>query len=370
MDHTYKKKKRFFLRIFIVIVSTYLLLEGLTYIFYNRYDAAIDWVLDKQLGHTGPKDKTVFVYGVESTYDEWGYRTRSEKEKASSLIVLGDSFTEANDIPLELTYQSLLRAKLEVREQKKINLVSLASADYGSVEPILAFHNRKPSTDAKMIVLQFLGFNDYVNNNIVYANKNESWSDFVRPYNIEQDPLNSPKIEYSNPILRYLLFYSSSFRAFYMGYTRLKWDKWMSEGAPHVSCSPVLQMFLKEPTEEWNRGLIATEGMFRKLVLDAENVPIVGVYFPVKEEIALDDWKRIKDPIERCFPGKESDQLLGEKRFIEIATKVGIPSFSLRHSFMRHEDLHSLYQEMGGHLNQKGHAFAAEKIFEVLPKSN
>lgn len=97
------------------------------------------------------------------------------------LLILGDSFTEALQVPLEATYWKLTADRLSVRTGRKWSASSLAVEDYGTVQELLTFIRFGAVLRPDVVVLQVFPLNDIANDSIAAAGV-ASQQDSLRPY--------------------------------------------------------------------------------------------------------------------------------------------------------------------------------------------
>lgn len=359
----------------ISLLSAFLLAEGAFRQHSFQPKFGFDWVFHPVLGHTGPISTEITDGGAPSKYNEWGFRndflqTPPLKSKQHSLLILGDSMTEQNDLPRESLYVSHLRNHFQSR------LVTLASADFGTAEAYLALHFYQDKVKPDLIILQFLGLNDFVNNNFHFANRNKSWSDFSRPYLAPPhlkgtEVYDGVPIVRANPFRHWLTTNSKIFHSYYAWKTA---RKWALLDFPIIDCPPEIQMFLKNPTEEWKLSIDSTEKLLREIKRKAGQTLVVGVYFPSNIEVTEKIWKEGLEPqLKRCFPGEEYGKNLGEEKFLKLARAAGLDlAFSIRERFENKVSLEKREATLyipGGHFSPLGHSLAAEAILEKITKS-
>ncbi|MEM1181384.1 MAG: hypothetical protein AAGM22_23780 [Acidobacteriota bacterium] len=120
---------------------------------------------------------------------------RSGARKIRKIMIFGDSFTEAAQVEIYETFWSILKHRLNSREDDVYWEVQVfAVGDWGTTQQWLAY--RKYGRLADLAILQVFPLNDIVNNSISAANIASS-QDAFRPY---LDPETGyDKITYLNP---------------------------------------------------------------------------------------------------------------------------------------------------------------------------
>jgi lysophospholipase L1-like esterase len=369
-------------KIFPIVILALLVplaVEGLLRLLTDEPEFASEWVFHPVLGHTGARSREITVGDVKSFYNEMGFRsdwleTPPPTPEKFSLLVLGDSMTEQSDMPRELIYPSLLRDALSA--VLPLRLHTFASADYGTAEAFLSLHLYGPRVEPDLVVLQFLGLNDFVNNTLPLANRNKSWSDFSRPYlagnsgKVPSFTVDGLDFVHAYPWRHWLTTHSRTFHLLTALRTIKLWDDWAQNGIPYTPCATELRLFLADPGAEWEEGLAATATLLQALRRKAGEAKTVGVYFP--SNVELDDglWSQgIEPELQRCFPGEAYSRRQGEGRFLALAGAAGFELVSLWEAMeeaapgdRRDETLFI----PGGHFSAKGHEVVGRALAERL----
>lgn len=369
----------------------------------TRYGA--NWVYHPVLGHTGPRSTIVKSGHDEATFNHTGFRDTPAVEISPlaahpRLVVLGDSFTEAWQIYGRYIYTKHLERLLSLKSGLEYEVLAFAASDYGTAQELLAYDLYGHQYSPDLVVLQFFGLNDFLNNSLDFAFRNQGRSDFTRPYAIhyketEKYPtyLERDGVPYTylsgpgrihawiQPARRYLRLHS---RLFALGESVLKMAEWKRlDAAGPPKCSAELEVFLKDPPAPWEKAIWATERLILSLKTVVRNTAspenlerkyfrgqrpeLLGVYIPSLLEVRDHLWENtvVKEMAE-CHPGAELDRLGGEKKFFAAFTYAKAPSFSLREAFIRAEKNGLNLYLPDGHLTYEGHRIAAEAMRDFV----
>jgi len=309
---------------------------------------------------------------------------------------MGDSFTEAWSIYGRHVYTKKLERLLSIKSGLEYEVIAFGASDYGTAQELLAYNEYGRQFNPDIVLLQFFGLNDFLNNSIDFAFKNQGRSDFARPYLLygedakkypkhhEFDSLGYTYLESQGPTAPVRRFFRVNSRLYGLVESVIKsreWDKLnlLSPG----DCSVELELFLAERPGAWPKAVEITERLilsFKAVVgnrVAPEQLPkkyfkgqapiLLGMYIPSALEIKDDTWeKTVVKSLGKCFPGAAVDRLAGEKSFLSAFAKAGAPAFSLREAFRRaHLAGVELYLP-DGHLTYEGHAVAAEAIRDFV----
>ncbi|MEM1177512.1 MAG: hypothetical protein AAGM22_04155 [Acidobacteriota bacterium] len=165
------------------------------------YDEELGWRSKPNLVHY----RQVEGHGVRFETNEMGFRDRNqarnrvvpgeEQLPIRRIQVYGDSFTESAQVELHESYWSLLRDRLNARDDGSYwEVESLGVGDWGTTQEVLAYERYGYPTD--YVILQVFPLNDIVNNSLAAANLASS-QDAYRPYLDPEDDYRS--VTYVNP---------------------------------------------------------------------------------------------------------------------------------------------------------------------------
>ena len=109
---------------------------------------------------------------VSVTYNSEGWRDlEHEEEKPEGvfrILVLGDSFMEANSVNLEDTFHRRVE-ELALTTGKNVEVISMGVAGYGTLQEYLVFQDIGHLYDPDLVLVGFYDGNDLINNSLELA---------------------------------------------------------------------------------------------------------------------------------------------------------------------------------------------------------
>ncbi len=153
-----------------------------------------------------------------------GFRDREPSTQASfptagqarpirRIVVIGDSFAEAAQVELPLTFCSKLKDKLNTGKKVYWEVVNLGMSGYGTLQEQLALEEFGMAYRPDLVILQVFPLNDVVNNAISGANVTNP-QDAYRPYLDPRDDFST--ITHLNPGTSWLRRRSAVFRNLFL----------------------------------------------------------------------------------------------------------------------------------------------------------
>src|SRR6266545_4382433 len=109
--------------------------------------------------------------------------TYQKPEGTYRIIVLGDSFAEATQVPLERSFPKLLEAALvnkEVPSESRVEVINAGTSGYGTDNEFLFFRTEGSKYNADLVLLEFCICNDVRNN--WFELENIDAGGFCKPY--------------------------------------------------------------------------------------------------------------------------------------------------------------------------------------------
>lgn len=379
----------------LVIFSLVLLEILLRFLPPPRYSS--NWVYDPVIGHRGPRSQLVHLTGgTPAHYNSFGFRSEEPtpyqmRKGLYSVFLLGDSITEATQLPWRRVYASRLEFLLNEQLGRDTEVTSFAASDYGTANQLLLYAREASGLRHDVVVLQFLGINDFMNNAWAFANRNKSMSDFSRPYLI---PAKLEGKEKGFPLLgeqnqfTYLAPAWKSWRESlrllgYFEFFRVSsaWKKQteLQGSRPPGTCDPELEVFLDEPGEAWQDSFEVTGRLASMLQEQVARVGraqngstprLLAVYVPSYAEVHALTWeKAMGRTLTQCFK-KSFQRRNPEQRFLKLMAEAGVEAYSLREAFESASvDSQKLFLP-DGHFSSEGHAVAAKALARLIAPRN
>jgi hypothetical protein len=130
-------------------------------------------IYDSELGWRGrPNGSGLYVrkkdgISVPFRYNELGFRddpVQPRSAVSTRLVLLGDSFAENLELPLELTYPALLKRSLRKDIDPRADVVVLGSQGYSTAQELLALRKFGPGLKPDFVLLTVYTGNDFDDN--------------------------------------------------------------------------------------------------------------------------------------------------------------------------------------------------------------
>jgi len=365
------------------LVVSLLLLEGLCRLLpVPRY--ALTWLWDSVLGHRGPRSTLVDGIWFDSVWNQHGFRgdiypTGYPGVSPVRVLILGDSFTEGPGIPWVYTYPKVLERALGRKLAREVEVITLAASDYGTANEFLAYQRYGWPYRPDIVLLQFFGGNDFINNSLAFAERNEGRSDFVRPYVIPEGErgyrvyrrAGGLQFTHLHPVRRFLRLRSVLFRRVEAAWVGWRW-RGLDRRRPPASCQVETEVFLHEPDASWRSAFAVTERIARELKDLVEDrgrstSRLLAFSAPGVPEVDPEVWREgIAPMLARCHPGQPFGQLQSEARFQQVFRQAGIETVSLRDAFEQAVRAKRALYLPDGHFAVEGHRLASELLADAV----
>lgn len=332
---------------------------------------------------------------VSVTYNSEGWRDLEHNvEKPDGvfrILVLGDSFLEANSVDLEDTFHRHVE-ELARGEGKNVEVISMGVAGYGTLQEYLVFQEIGHSYEPDLVLVGFFDGNDVINNSLELASilTEEGQVTNARPFLDLNEPTRwtITPVDFEAAQLRYAQQTAALeakrnqltqklvlLKLFTLGMERIQVPELLqsAESQPEPVDKSRHEMALMgvnycvEPAE-YTQAWAATERIFARFKdeVEAYGGKLVVFTVPAMEEVSLEYIKAIMAdvayPDRLCF-----EEAPGHARLSQMLTKLDIEQISLLQDFrtvMREEHV-NLYQS-DLHWSPEGHALAAESVVSEL----
>lgn len=312
--------------------------------------------------------------------------SRTKPANTFRIAILGDSITEALQVPQESTFSSVLERQLKnckALGNRDVESINFGVSGYGTAQEFLTFRHRVAAYSPDVTVLAFYAGNDVRNNSKgLEPSKLRPFFD-IRDGNLVLD----------NGFLRdreYLSFKSSfeKRRAFFdlrtfqlMRKLKSVFEQWEGEGghagaARNANIEPGLDdgVFLAPTATAWKEAWQITE---RLIVATRDEVVAGGGRFLVVSipiGIQVHPNPDVRSGFMRAL--HVDDLWYPESRIRELAQKEKIDAMTLGRSFQSYAEENQVYlhgfgnTRLGtGHLNERGHKLIGEALAKHLCQS-
>lgn len=343
---------------------------------YKQPDAELGWVLEADARYT----RQVSGAFVQVTYNRDGYRDddfgRPVPDDATRVVVLGDSFMEANMVPLQDVFHKQLQ-RLAAKENRTLVAYNLGVAGYGTLQELLALRSSGKKLKPDLVLLGFFPHNDIRNNtfalNVAAADK---YGRRKRPYAVQSRDGNWVFLKPDFPLLQkaYLKQKNSLVRRLR---NRSVLATMVNEAidsfetpAEYFRQGSTLLVHECTLSPHYETGWKTTEFLFRLLKKEVEALGARLFVFSVPSISEADSGlgSRLSKSarafgLELCIEDSPA-----YRRLRQILDSNGIPYLDLLPDFRRavSDEGRELFAQGDWHWNSAGHALAARRVYDAL----
>jgi len=308
-------------------------------------------------------------------------RSRTKPPNTFRIAILGDSITEALQVPLESTFSSVLERQLKgckAFENRNVETVNFGVSGYGTAQELLTFRHRAAAYSPDVTVLAFYAGNDVRNNskelepsklrpffdvqggNLVLDNSFLSNRDYLS----FKSSLDSRKVLFDLRIFQLMRKLKAVFE---------QWKGGHAGAAPNVDIELGLDdsVFLAPSATAWKEAWQITE---RLIVATRDEVVAGGGRFLVVSipiGIQVHPNPEVRTRFMRAL--HVDDLWYPESRIRELAQREHIDAIALGRSFQSYAETNQVYlhgfknTRLGtGHLNENGHKLIGEALAKHL----
>jgi hypothetical protein len=311
---------------------------------------------------------------VDIRINELGHRggptVREKPEDEYRILLLGDSFAEAFQVPEEDTFGDRLAELLEAAAGRTVRVLNSGTSGYGTDNALLYFRGEGVSLDPDLVVLAFYIGNDVRNN--WYELENVDAGGFRKPYFVVED---RKLVERPNPNdvsgswgARAKIFLNAHSRLFSLA--RQVRDRIGGRDIQQSLGMPLdMNLFSAEYSSPWLSAWEVTEKLLDRLNREAlrSRTNLFVLIIPTQFQVERSEWHAMQ----RDFPEMLDIRWDLDKPntlLRDILARLGIPHFDLLPAFQANHSAtgRPLYLAGDGHWNTKGHSLAAELIAREL----
>jgi hypothetical protein len=373
----------------------FLVLEGLTRLaFPSKKESDSLWQPDPLLGWTSIPNRSGFYRGPEfgeipvainskGLRDaEYGY---AKPEDAFRILVLGDSYAQAPQVPAEDSFPKLLEAQLNGRHPPSVRFEAINTGviGYGTDQELLFFRREGYRYHPDLVILTFCTINDVLNNSPELELKN--LADRKQFFVLTDGELELREFAFSEPspsdqhrslrdairsILNRSRFYQvvrRSFGARTQGMTRVEVrsgeDQDSEPGKPGaITTMPIhYGIYAPQYTQVWEEAWDVTRAIILQLRDEVveHDARLLVVVVTTGEEL-YSAWRHM---IPEDWDLDKPNRILGQ--FLQ---QNGIPHVALLPHFRKdyQESGSYLHFRVDGHWMAEGHRLAAAVIYDYL----
>jgi lysophospholipase L1-like esterase len=326
-------------------------------------------------GKTGRWTSTEFDVPVRINRDGFRDRERTEAKPAGTrrIVILGDSFAEALQVPLEESFPALLEAQLG-GGRAPVEVLNLGVSSTGTGQQLLVFrdHGRRYAPD--LVVLAFFTGNDFRNSSRVLDGDPVLTYPVIGPDGrIARDAEGQPRftaVRSTGALRQFLREHLASYRFFAPRVRSIgpltAWLPWLfttGSATATVDGGPDESRDGPGPSKAWRQAVDVTLELLGDLQREVERA---GARFFVV--VIPAPWEVSAGPppgLTASVPGWDLDR--PERAVLETLARRGVPAVSVRERLRTETERgHAVFFAQDGHLNADGHRAVAEVLSAAL----
>ncbi len=331
---------------------------------------------------TTPEYSTVYIT------NSIGFRDIEHRlEKDSNvfrIVILGDSYTEADQVTLEQRFSSLLEQKLNSNpNNKNIEIITLGRNGFGTDQEYLTLKNIGYKYDPDLVILVFYKNdvrNNYAKFENAYNNMNENGntSSNTHPFFIINKSGELEKLPFQNKIIKdnknntginiFKIFRSPEFL-----YSKIKaFNRQKVTKGFKLNGIPI-DSYIRETnySSDWKEAWNITEALIMKINTESKENggQFLLISIPDRAQVHKEYWNENLNTYPE-MKNLEWDLDKPEKILRKFSEDNNIIYLQLLQPFRDHVNRtnEKLYGHHDGHWNAKGHYLAAELIFDKIIK--
>ena len=311
-------------------------------------------------------------FSVETSRNSLGYHdvehTFQKPEGTFRVLILGDSFVEAIQVPLEKTFHKILEKELNRRMDFPVEVISLGRSGAGTQKSNEILLETGLRFNADLVLMQFLS-NDLIDN-----------SPLIKKEEKEQEERRKRYIpQLREAYFRYLLVKPSRFNQLlalklarlYQGFQVSKHADRDKYGFIHLNTL----VFCEEYSHLWERAWRRTQRLIKQTQdLSEENgTEFLLISFPEMWRVgSVKEIDRRMKAMSRNAMDYQWDFNKTDRILRDFCQKEGIPFLSLLPGFLEsyRKFRKRLHFSFDMHLNERGHRVAADAILEYILRKN
>lgn len=270
------------------------------------------------------------------------------------ILVLGDSFMEANQVPFEESFPALLEARLG----RPVEVINCSVSGWGTDDELTYLMRYGFQFQPDVVLLAMTLHNDLQDN---LAEEFHSFADGILEEIAKHD---MPSWDYS--ILQVKEFLASHSHLYQL-VLRSKRFSWMQQEGNRLS-SHVASLLVKEPSEEVRRGWDMTRQLLRKMKRETEKQGATLVMFTIPLWVQVSD-ERLRHFLEEHKMSAGEVMLdLPQRTLRTIGQEEDVEVIDLLDEFRQvgQQGPMNLYLAQDGHWTASGHRLAAVLVGERL----
>jgi SGNH hydrolase-like domain, acetyltransferase AlgX len=291
----------------------------------------------------------------------------------SRILLLGDSFVEAMQVPIEQTFARRLETAL-TRPEAPVEVISMGVSGYGTASQYLWYREHGRAYDPDIVLLSFYPGNDVRNNS-------PTLEPALRPeYDADGRLKRVVGIKTGGDGRRGWLSRSAAYTYFrkllLTGQPELA-ERLVDLGllkraalrpVPMADGVPVdYWVYAADPPPAWRDAWAHTESLLGALrdAVTADGARFVVMIATARDQIYPADWQQVV----QTYPAMEKvswDVDGPERHVLDWCARAGVACIQLSPTFLAQRDRERLHYHYDGHWTAAGHALAAQTVVNFL----
>lgn len=345
-----------------------------------RPDPQLGWTLRPGISAWFTKEGRAFVH-----VNAAGRRDRDtpldKPDDVYRIVVLGDSYSEAMQVPSEEAYWALLPQRLQAcgfQPGRRIEVLNFGVSGYGTAQEFVTLQSQAIRYRPDLVLLQFTNGNDVRNNS--FALEPEKYQPFYRSgpdgaLRIDESFLSDPGFRRSqSPPMEFMRRASDHSRVLQLlrDYRSARTMRSAQAGTPRGVEQGLEPVVLRPPQDPlWEEAWKITEALIVQTAEFARRNGARFLLFTVPYAIQVHPDRSLREALQGELG--VADLLYPDRRLVEFGKRSGVPVLALAPEMQRLAEQRKVFfhgfQNTGlgrGHWNPDGHRAAAELIAHRL----
>ncbi len=297
------------------------------------------------------------------------------------ILVLGDSFVEAVQVPEHERFIARLQATFDTIKGQKFEVIDGGCGGWGTAQEYLYLREEGMRYAPDLVILAFFVGNDVANNSLglelggradltlkPYFEPNEhGWPVLIEPRATTPTPPEQIALTLRERSVLYNLIETGALQKLSLDD---QWARWRDlDAVVELRRQQEDEMFRPTPTAEWEAAWTTTDrliGMVKgQAAAHGSDFALVAV--PTRTQVVESEWRELAGRDRGRRAGLE--RYLPSKRLSDVAARIEAPILDLLPAFHRAQnrsDAPPLYFRHDQHWTADGHALAADRIYDFL----
>ncbi len=300
-------------------------------------------------------------FGHEASFNSEGMRDREhELEKAAGtyrVLVLGDSFMEAMQVPFEASLPSLVERGLSERTGRPVEVINGGTSGWGTDDQLRYYTQYAAKWKPDLILVAMTLHND------ISDNLREDWHRMEDGALVEQH--REPKSYWAYKKIQLKAFIATRFQTYTL-WRKVRHRREIRDTGRELN-QHIVDLFHEPPSEKLARGFEMTEKLLGKLqAVAGPDTRVALLLLPLHVQLTDSAFTEFVDRAQVAPTAMQLDR--PQRVMTEAAQRLGIPVIDLLPRFRAWSATRQepLYIDWDGHWNQAGHRLASEVSAEGI----